>query len=68
MFIIRCSNCGFEITDEKQIRLYGGVEVALKIVSIPGSPIEKRRQIAQLFNQYGVPCPKCRKKDIWTWL
>ncbi|HHG75643.1 MAG TPA: hypothetical protein ENK22_11400 [Persephonella sp.] len=68
MFIIRCSNCGFEITDEKQVRLYGGVDLAVKVVSIPGSPVEKRRQISNLFNQHKVPCPKCKKTDIWTWL
>jgi len=68
MFIIRCSNCGFEITDEKQVRLYGGVDLAVKVVSIPGSPVEKRRQISSLFNQHKVHCPKCKKTDIWTWL
>ncbi|NPA16414.1 hypothetical protein [Persephonella sp.] len=68
MFIIRCSSCGFEIQDEKQIRLYGGVELAMKILGLPGSAVEKRRKTADLFNRSGVPCPKCRKTDIWTWL
>ena len=68
MFIIRCSNCGFEISDEKQLRLYGGVELSMKILSISGSPVEKKRKTASLFNQFNIPCPKCRKTDTWTWL
>jgi len=68
MFIIRCSSCGFEISDEKQIRLYGGTELSVKILALSGSPPEIRRKTASLFNQHKIPCPKCRKTDIWTWL
>ncbi|WP_457638819.1 hypothetical protein [Persephonella sp.] len=66
--IIRCSSCGFEITDEKQIRLYGGVELSMKILGSGGSPVERRRKTADLFNRHGIPCPKCKKKDVWSWL
>lgn len=68
MFIIRCSKCGFEIKEEKQIRLYGGVDVALKIVSIKGSPVEIRRKTAGIFNDNSIPCPKCKSTDSWSWI
>ncbi|MDQ7055819.1 MAG: hypothetical protein Q9M89_04795 [Persephonella sp.] len=68
MFIIRCSSCRFEIKNEREVRLYGGVEVAMKIVGIGGSPPEIKRKTAAIFNKYKVPCPKCKKTDIWTWL
>jgi len=68
MFIIRCSSCGFEIKNEREVRLYGGVEVAMRIVGLTGSPAEIKRKTATIFNQSGIPCPKCKKTDIWTWL
>ncbi len=68
MLIIKCSNCGFEITDWKKAQLYGGSEKVMAIVVGSGSSVEKRRKLAALFNQQGTACPKCRETDIWTWI
>ncbi|WP_457642405.1 hypothetical protein [Persephonella sp.] len=68
MFIIKCSNCGFEITDWKKAQFYGGTEKVMASIVSRGSAVEKRRQLANLFNREGIPCLKCRKTDIWTWV
>ena len=68
MFIIKCSSCGFEIKDEKQLRLYGGTEIALDLLQVKGSPADVKRKAASLFNQKNIPCPKCKKTDIWVWI
>ena len=68
MFIIKCSSCGFEIKNEKQLRLCGGTDVALELLQVKGSPIEIKRKAAALFNQKNTPCPKCKDKDMWVWI
>ena len=71
MYLIKCSNCGYEINSENQILLYGGEKVASKLAVdfINCKNLgEKKRRAAQIFNEFGVKCPRCKKTDIWTWL
>ncbi len=71
MYIVKCSNCGYEVKTDNQILLYSGEKIASKLAMELANCRnigEKKRKVAQVLNEYGVKCPKCRKTDIWTWL
>ena len=71
MFLSKCSNCGYELTKDSQLMLYGGEKVASKIaieLAHCKNLGEKKRKLANILNSYGVKCPNCRKTDIWVWL
>ena len=71
MYIVKCANCGYKLTKDNQIMLYGGEKVA-SMIAIECARCqnlgEKKRKVASLFNQFNVKCPECRKTGEWSWL
>ncbi|NPA52166.1 MAG: hypothetical protein GXO22_04675 [Aquificae bacterium] len=71
MYIVKCSSCGYQLTQNNQIILYAGEKVASLIAvecSSCSSFGEKRRKVASIFNDYDIRCPQCKRAGEWTWL
>ena len=67
MYLVKCSNCNFQIKDIKKVMFLFGSDV-IKSELLIGSYAEKKRKLAKTLNEKNIPCPKCKATDCWTWI